>query len=60
LNPRKIERVAKAICRAAKSNERPMCLWCETPQGDRTDGQCCHWQEFEKEAVAALKAIKGF
>jgi hypothetical protein len=59
VNPRKIERVAKAICRAAKCNDRPVCLWCETSAGDRSDGQCCYWQEFTNEAVAAIKAMKG-
>lgn len=61
INPHKLERVAKAICRASGQEKHP-CLWCENPrivEHDR-DGRCCKWELFTPEAEAAIKAVKGF
>ena len=55
MNDRKIARVAKAICDAAGKENRSdgVCVTCE-------QGVCMMWQSFVKEAIAALKASKGF
>ena len=53
INDRKIERVARAICEQAGMEISPSCAMCE-------DGVCKLWPSFRKEAVAAIKAMKGF
>lgn len=53
MNDRKIARVARAICDAAGRTIQPQCVMCE-------NGECTMWQQFASEAVAAIKAMKGF
>lgn len=59
MNDRKVERVARAICNEALRPEHP-------PFNKRVncpeciDGQCQMWPQFKGEAIAALKASKGF
>jgi hypothetical protein len=57
MNERKIERVAKAICWAAGASvPGDHCTHCECPEFPEP----CIWQSFKNEAVAAIKAMKGF
>jgi hypothetical protein len=57
MNDRKIERVARAICDAARKPMQPeLCPHC-----GGTDGKACTmWPQFVGEAQAALRAAKGF
>lgn len=59
MNPRKIERVARAICNEARMQHHPdRCPMdgCDAPDGSK----CQMWQQFTGEAKAALRAVKGF
>lgn len=57
MNEKKLERVARAICRAAgtETSDGKTCAFCE---GEYPEP--CMWKSFLKEAEAALKAAKGF
>lgn len=56
-NPRKLERVARAICDAARKSTQPdLCPHCGGTDGSK----CSMWQLFTGEAEAALRAAKGF
>jgi hypothetical protein len=61
MNDRKIDRVAKAICRAAgidNVNAGEPCRFCFNEITKQEE--CEMWPTFRKEAIAALKAAKGF
>lgn len=62
MSERKIERVARALCNAAGRNPRKeggievipeRCVCCD-------NGQCQIWATFKNEAIAAMRAMKGF
>lgn len=56
-NPRKTERVARAICNAARMEHQPdKCPIC----GGTNGSVCVMWEKFTGEADAAMKAMKGF
>jgi len=54
LNPKKIERVAKAICFAARHNQMAKCPVCDASTKDG----CILAAQFEIEAVAAIREIE--
>jgi hypothetical protein len=71
INPRKLDRVAQASCRAAgvhnepygpdfpqKFGEKQHCPHCYNRETGKEE--CSMWQSFRSEAEAAIKAIKGF
>jgi hypothetical protein len=62
VNQRKIDRVAEAICREAGKNGGPRCRVCDDPEVIEPEclGKCRMVVNFRDEAVAAIKAMKGF
>jgi hypothetical protein len=62
-NERKINRVALAICYAAGQEHNPdHCSVCEdfnTPDKGPNPNRCQLIQQFRREAIAALRAVKG-
>lgn len=56
-NRRKVERVARAICRAAGAEIAvSYCSICQHPEFPSP----CMWESFMDEAIAAIKAMRGF
>lgn len=50
----RIERVARALCKAAATDLQPQCPMCR-----ERGGICTMWPQFQREAAIAIRAMKG-
>lgn len=53
-NEARIERVARALCHAAATDNQPDCPVCASNMG-----VCTMWRSFMREAAFAIRAMKG-